>query len=246
MERFSDKFQGLVHHVLSSIGERLDKRTKGKVTTPSQPIPVTCLVEETAVASRTKRDSATTAKYLQSIHHKKVDTHYQSVAGVLFPVIQIEEDEEPNEEQSKAMWKLNISRSMLKGKGKKTRLGRSSELDPFRTVSYGIKRAADRDHKINLLHLRGVLSEEAKIGQLILAHIHVYSVEGGWSKGCQAEGRYEPDLLSHWLKRRKLHKKWGMDEQATMEEAYVTKTGGSMRLFYTNGKGEREDFQVRW
>jgi hypothetical protein len=41
-----------------------------------------------------------------------------------------------------------------------------------------MKRAADRDHNVNLLHLRGVLLEEAKIGQLILAHIHVCSVEG--------------------------------------------------------------------
>jgi hypothetical protein len=37
-----------------------------------------------------------------------------------------------------------------------------------------------------------------------------------------------------------------MDEQGAMEEAHVAKTGGSMRLFYTNGKGESKDFQVRW
>jgi hypothetical protein len=92
MERFSDKFQGLVHHVLSSVGERLDKRTKGKATAPSQPIPVTCLVQETAAASRTKRDSATTAECSQSIHHNEVDTHCQSVAGVPFPAVQTEED----------------------------------------------------------------------------------------------------------------------------------------------------------
>jgi hypothetical protein len=60
---------------------------------------------------------------------------------LVFPVIHIAEDDEPNGEQTKAMWKLNISRSMVKGKCKKSRIGRSSELDPFRTVSYGIKRA---------------------------------------------------------------------------------------------------------
>jgi hypothetical protein len=147
-DKFGDKFRSSVNHILSTIGARLDKRMKGKTTARSQPIPVACLVEETVVASRTKRESATAAECSQSIHCKEMVTQFRSVTGAAFPVIHTAEDEEPNGEQRKAMWKFNVSTSMVKGKGKKSRIRRSSESHRFRNVSQ-TKRAADRDHQLN-------------------------------------------------------------------------------------------------
>jgi hypothetical protein len=242
---FSERFRSSVDYIRSVILEKLDKRTKGKKISKA-PVPVDCRVAQAVVSSRSERDCATTAEYLQSLHMKALDVRLQKdIAGESFQVIQIAKEEEPTLEQRKAMWKLNITAKMVKGRGKKCGLGRSSQLASLRNISYGIKREADQDHKLNLLHLRGVLSEEARVGQIILAHIHVDSQEGGWSKGCEAEGRYDPRLLDHWMNRPQLHRKWGLQKQAVLRRVYVTKTGGSMRLFYRNEKGKETSFMVR-
>jgi hypothetical protein len=246
MEIASDHLRKTVDYIRSIIRERLDGRTRGKKSSKEGPVPVECLVDQGVVEARTKGDCVITAQYLQRVHREPMEMGIvRDIAGSSFQVVNIRKDEEPSLEQRKAMWKLNITAKMVKGRGKKCGIGRSSELDCLKNISYGIKREADQDHQLNLLHLRGVLSEEARVGQIILACIHVDSEEGGWSKGCEAEGRYDPRLLAHWLNREKLQGRWGLNKQGVLRTVYVTKTGGSMRLFYKNEKGKETSFQVR-
>jgi hypothetical protein len=236
--------------LLQDIQDVLNKRLKGKKIA-GKDVPLEVMVKTTTqqdINRMHQLDIATMTKYLSRLCRLELNiSDLKLNAKESVKLVTIPTNEEPTMDEQKAGEKLHISRAMFTNGSKKKikKLIRSSEIEALKNKSYAVKFEGDASHDLQIIHLRDRLSADAIEGKLALALLHMAGKPGGWSKGCEADGRPTTPSFKHWSNRPELTKAWGLSETGSIEKLKVTSNGRGTSLCYKNGEGQAKNFQVR-
>jgi hypothetical protein len=118
---------------------------------------------------------------------------------------------------------------------------RASENPKLTGNSFGISQPGS--DRLELLLLRGVLSQDGHVGLLVLATLHILGSVQGWMKSCQAEGKIYPDKLRFALKRPEILTGYGVQVE-DIQKIEISTKGGSATCYYYNVHKELKSFQI--
>jgi len=96
---------------------------------------------------------------------------------------------------------------------------------------------------LEALHLKNILSPEAVVGRDLLADAHIESHDGGWNKGCEADGCNTESQCRCSINRPAAMKAWGAEGKIVLNQT-ITGTGGSSRICCLNGSLCKKSFQA--